>query len=53
MVAFVKRAGREAVFQVLIGDSTRWTCKLSNKPVPDATMIVDTDFARVPDQLGE
>ena len=45
-VPFVKRAGLEAVCEVLIGDSRRWTCKLSNKLFPDATKIVDAYFAR-------
>ena len=53
VVAFVKRAGRDAECQVAIGDSRRWACMLSNELFPDATKIVDSNFAWGPDQLGE
>ncbi len=53
VVPFVKRAGRDAECQVAIGDSRRWACMLSNELFPDATKIVDSNFAWGPDQLGE
>lgn len=53
VVPLVKRAGRDMVCQIVIGDSRRWTCKLSNELFPDVTKIVDANFAWGPDQLGE
>ena len=46
VVPFVKRAGRDAVWQIVIEDGRRWTCKLSNELFPDVTKIVDANFAR-------